>query len=233
MSTTTEIKYRPIMFSADMVRALLAGRKTQTRRPMKVQPPTSNHQIATLLGTTNKNLKPGMKQWVRMENEYPIADDASEYFSCPYGKPGDRLYVKETWAISGWSKNPDGGDPLPRYEYKSAPADGEHFRTVSQWKSNRFMPRDASRITLEIASVRVERVQDISESDARSEGIYKNPNGLWHDYEDPKREGWSSEKFCFLSVWDSMYNAKNKPEFAWERNPWVWCLEFKVVEVAK
>jgi hypothetical protein len=173
---------RPIAFTGEMVRAILDGRKSQTRRVAKPQPgdnPRDDGYESTILAR------------------------------CPYGRPGDLLWVKETWC---------GGQYGTAYFYKS---DWQEHDYGPRWKSQRFMPRKASRILLEVTGVRVERVRDISIEDACDEGIYqKNPT--WEDIcpPDPRED--------FEELWDSI-NGK-KPGKSWDDNPWVWVIEFKRVE---
>lgn len=167
------MKERPILFSAPMVRAILEGRKTQTRRIAKEFDPT-----------------PGKMDGILSRHPHQQG--------CRYGKPGDRLWVRETW---GW----DDEDPSavnPRYRATHSSAD--------RWIPSIHMPRWASRITLKVESVRLERLQDISQKDAYSEGVTINdPDGC-----DPV--------MSFAELWESI----NGPG-SWEANPWVWVVQFK------
>ena len=205
-------KERPILFSGAMVRAILNGTKTQTRRIMKPQPELY-HQ--------NKPDQNKLVQWSWSSKDprTPVywcedAEHNSKWWDfwdsgySPYGNPVDRLWVRETWAISGWYKNPAGGDPLPRYEYRAFPADGTDFRCVSSWKPSIHMPRVASRLTLEIVSVRVERLQDISAEDAIAEGMPLD-----------------DAVYDYSRLWEKINGAGS-----WEQNPWVWVVEFKKLE---
>jgi len=171
---------RPVLFSGPMVRAILEGRKSQTRRVVKPQPP---HGIKSVYAPITRD--PGNWQGVASD------DLIGWYGRCPYGIPGDRLWVRETF------QRARGG-----FQYR---ADG--ITTPRAWKPSIFMPRTASRITLEVTGVRVERLQDISEKDARAEGVDAAPC------------------FCipYRRLWDSL-NAKRG--FGWEKNPWVWCISF-------
>ena len=167
------MKERPIIFKGEMVKAILDGRKTQTRRVVK------NVEDLTVFFRDDKFGCP---------------------FKCPYGKPGDRLWVRETWADVNTSEG-------PAICYR---ADGD---VQIIWRSSIYMPRWASRITLKILDIRVERLQDISEKDAIAEGIQPS------DYAKPKA--------AFMRLWDSI-NAK-KPGKSWKDNPWVWVIEFSRV----
>ncbi len=130
----------------------------------------------------------------------------------PYGQPGDRLWVRETWGYSGYN----------RIEYKAFPKDGKDFRSVTDWKPSIHMPRWASRITLEIVDVRVERLQDISEEAAQSEGMVPK----WSDGIPIVHDGSGAiciEEFC--KTWNTIHGPG-----AWDKNPLVWVIEFKKEE---
>lgn len=205
------MKEKPILFNGAMVRAILEGRKTQTRRVAKC--------VAGL------HLKTGE----------PLArcDSAGPRVACPYGKPGDRLWVRE----SGWERPErtakmmrEGADTWPRFAYA---ADGWSDQDRADFKAWGFkprpsihMPRWASRITLEITAVRVELLQDISEADAMAEGV--NHNGecdhIRHYCEEIGCWGPNSYKGVYAETWESI----NGPG-SWNDNPWVWVVEFKRV----
>jgi len=182
------MKERPILFSTPMVQALLAGRKTQTRRICKGQRELSREQ------------------------DFQID-------TCPYGQPGDRLWVRESWYQRGrWKKiiPPEGvfeGDT--EWDGDFAADYPTHGEIKEGWRKRPsiHMPRWASRITLEITAVRVERLQSISTDDAIAEGIdHKSMN-------DPRIE--------YRWLWESI----NGPG-SWDKNPWVWVVEFKRVMTA-
>lgn len=200
------MKERPIIFSGPMVRVILQGRKTQTRR------------IA--------------KEFNEMPNLDGILKRFPNQQGCPYGEPGDRLWVRETHRY-WW---PDWEDPdLCRCRYKAddavvdlpvewdkgsqffTPEDADLDKEPSRWRSLIYMPRWASRITLEITGVRVERLQEISEEDAWKEG-FPDPDGKNKEYTDRAR-------YWYQTIWESI----NGPG-SWDTNPWVWVLEFKRVE---
>jgi hypothetical protein len=141
-----EKKERPILFSTPMVQAILEGRKTMTRRVMKLQPGDGEHYECL-----------GGNEWA-----YMSVGGMSGPYTCPYGNVGDILWVRETFF-----NDADFGEP-PAYVYK---ADNEDYpRGSSVWKPSIFMPKEAARIWLEIVDVKVERLQDISRGDAMSEG---------------------------------------------------------------
>ncbi|MDO9471935.1 MAG: hypothetical protein Q7J28_02685 [Caulobacter sp.] len=197
------MKARPILFSAPMVRALLAGTKTQTRRVVKPQPDS-----VKALGRDDALVPyrvaapPADMPSARME--VPIL--------CPYGQPGDLLYVRETWAADG-----QGG---VRY-YAT-----DDVHDLRRKRVSIHMPRWASRLTLEITDVRVERLQDISEADALAEGIQRWPDGRFagddHD-PDPNRLAATSAVGAYSLLWTHI----NGPG-SWDANPFVWAVSFRV-----
>ncbi len=180
----TAPKSRPILFSAPMIRAILDGRKSQTRRVVK-NPEDYGCQI------------PGPA------------------IITPYGRPLDRLWVRETFGLVDES---DGKQCVYRAD------SGPIHEATTKWKPSIFMPRWASRITLEIISIRVERLQEISEADAIAEGISKGPVKLWKGAT-PSGKPLQTAKEQFKTLWDTI-NAKKQP---WSSSPWVWVIEFKRV----
>lgn len=219
------MKERPILFKGDMVNAILDGRKTQTRRVIKPQP------FAQPEKSDDEPI------W-----EVYAGDELSGTIKCPYGQPGDRLWVRETWRQFDASDEcdhldfpcgcPRTGDPV----YRATHDDGE-----SKWKPSIFMPRWASRITLEITDVRVERLQDISEEDAKAEGAQHFPElpgksayGMdcrW-SMEQPNSvdQCLSSAKWAFSNYFCKINGKAPKgciDQRPWDANPWVWVVEFR------
>jgi hypothetical protein len=186
-------KELPILFSAPMVQAILEGRKEQTRRIVKPQPDRGfAHMEYHRDGTCEVGIN------IDSPNHYQI--------HCPYGGCSDRLWVRETF-----QEIPDDGGT---YVYRATDPDWEDS-TDWKWKPSIFMPRKASRITLEIVSVRVERLQEISGADCISEGTeYFVQEGTTMD-----------AKLAYRLLWESI-NGKG----SWARNPWVWVICFKRVE---
>lgn len=221
------IKERPIIFSTEMVKAILEGRKTQTRRVLKAE-------LGALYYTENDS-------------------------KCPYGKPGDRLWVRESWKIIGWND----GEPF-FIQYK----DGETKSDVmlpedkcedywiqcseechkaglktnddgifiidgdvpTKWRPSIFMPREASRIILEITNIKLERLNDISEEDCQAEGVQWLWNGnceecyQWSVTGNKKSNAWFDyAEDCYKHLWNSIHKKEN----TWKDNPWVWVIEFK------
>ncbi|MDP1925734.1 MAG: hypothetical protein Q8K57_13250 [Thiobacillus sp.] len=177
------MKERPILFNAPMVRALLNGTKTQTRRVVKLR----NGQYMPPSERKDPN---GWRQMLRL---------------CPYGKPGDRLWVRETWTQE-WVRPKQGAEVFYR-------ADGEVAPEFEPWIPSIHMFRWASRITLEIVSVRIERLQDISRGDAMAEGC---PFPNMADGPDPTQ--W------YADLWQQINGSGSG---SWSANPLVWVVEFK------
>jgi len=222
----------PILFSAPMVRAILEGRKTMTRRVMKIQPPNDGkeYQAMRILDGDKRNI--GKIRWIK---EQRIVAGVPP-FSCPFGVIGDRLWVKETWK------------PVPETAYRLSPGaeyvinpSDPHEAAIykcgwelspgsGHWKPSIFMPRWASRITLQITNIRAERVQDISHDDAIAEGVCEYCSECRNGTPDQPCEGcgaYNKAREAFIKVWDSI-NGK-KPDRCWDANPWVWVVEFERV----
>lgn len=225
------MKERPIIFSAPMVRAILEGGKTQTRRIVKLRPDQSVYGNGQVHPAVSK-IEHRSGGYFGFEAPEAVKDSYVTTFPfftirCPYGKPGDRLWVKESIYY-----NADSGK---RFRYD----DGQllSHRVSSQLKyrhySSLFCPRAASRITLEIADVRVHRVREISEDDAKAEGSYLHRCSCPEMQRKPRSpiEAMFRQTHChihgeeFSSLWDSI-NGKG----SWESNPWVWALTFKVIK---
>lgn len=210
------MKERGILMSAPMVRALLAGTKTQTRRMVKPQPEKQRPRDATVHTLDDEGETCGIYDRQRGRD-----------IRCLYGRPGDRLWVRETHYFIG-----ETGEVFYRAtgdSNKSPP-----LQWSGKWRSSIHMARRHSRITLEITGVRVERLQEISDEDAIAEGIMKI--GTW-DYFGEQRPAWWYEpaevdrcsmqeaSTAYLGLWDSINGAGS-----WEANPWVWIIEFRKIE---
>ena len=239
------MKERPIIMSAESVQAILDGRKTQTRMVVKVA-----NGMPCGVGVHFDGKTKGLKAFYINAN-----GDINDY-RCPHGQKGDRLWVKETFlnyqlllARKGKGHAPDYYEEYfdGEFAYKS---DG--YNTVksfkrdkiimtdgcidcevdgNKWKSPLFMPKKASRLTLEITNVRVERLQDITEDDAIAEGIKLNKSEFNNSYQ--CKDYLDDENFYFdakgsyESLWDKL-NAKRG--YSWDSNPFVWVIEFRRVE---
>lgn len=223
------MRERPILFNSEMVRAILEGRKTQTRRVVKKAELDSRIYY-------NPVIVSGYGGWVN-EHGRPRP--------CPYGAPGDRLYIKEKWATSPCLDKSNAADIerraldanyskpwAPLYYFADDTFDNWDKTTwgdyIGRLRHARFMPRWASRITLEITGVRVERVQDISEEDAKAEGATPD-----HFENASFQTGPSGKNNPFIrgfwQLWDSI-NGKDETK-SWDANPWVWVVEFRRVEL--
>ena len=189
------MREHPILFNGEMVRATMERRKTQTRRPMRPQPMVDDGCM----------LEPNMAR-------------------SPFGTPGDRLWVRETFAVLSDQTNGLGyscdllghayaADPFARYgEWDSDFAiDVQDIR----WRPSIHMPRAASRTTLTVKRVWAERVQDITEADAAAEGVRPGDT----------TDGGSCIQLGFVDAWDGIYAAKG---LGWDVNPWVWACEFEI-----
>ena len=200
------MKERPILFSGAMVRAILDGRKTQTRRVCKgvVFDTEFAKECGAFLAT-----KKGA--WICDTESTAMLEH------CPYGQPGDRLWLRETWA-----HETDFGTETGGFMYRASYTNGGPADNVKKWRPSIFMPRQASRITLELTGVRVERVQDISGSDAAQEGV----NGLTIDGKEYVPQCANDNRLGFMQLWDGI-NAERG--YGWSANPWVWAITFRRV----
>jgi hypothetical protein len=211
------MKERPILFSGPMVRALLAGKKTQTRRVLKLSPDKSALNGWRHAERVDWHEKYG---WCAYSAD---VSRVSEWFRCPYGAVGDRLYVKE--GISLLVKHPDGD---------TATYDADDTLTLlDTWPWQRpklpgmFLPRGLSRITLEITGLRVERLHDISEDDAAAEGVERDTMPCDHTRQSCKDVGYMgpTHRSTFAELWMAINGVDS-----WKANPWVWVVEFKRIE---
>lgn len=201
------MKERPIVFSGPMVRAILDGRKTVTRRVVKPQGAILTDRMARSLGVQ------------------PPPVQNSAVIPCPYGQPGDRLWVRETFSY--WLRNSDRLPDESDYESPWYRSDADAYGLLGRdeygpvyaeqllWMPSIYMPRATSRILLEVVSVRIERLQEISDADALEEGIYPTKTGLYS----------GAAKSAYQKLWESI----NGPG-SWEANPWVWVIEFRKIE---
>ncbi|EBV7175794.1 TPA: hypothetical protein ACJG7T_004277 [Salmonella enterica subsp. enterica serovar Muenchen] len=204
------MKERGMIFNAEMVSAILSGRKTQTRRPIKWK----QTRFTEIAERDDGSL-------------WPWAEDCERggdiWFACPYGEIGDRIWVRETFRVH--SRATDVATLVYRASVRNSWTEQTHRvpvavcnkpATPEKWTPSIHMPRWASRILLEITDVRVERLRDLSEEDAKSEGITPSAGGVL--------PGWEY-RINFRDLWMDIYGTDN-----WEANPWVWVIEFKRVE---
>lgn len=206
------MRERPILFNADMVRAVLDGRKTQTRRIMREQP--------EVIPKEDELGKPGF--WIPFNAGKTMVRNDDMHIACPFGLKGDRLWVRETFRVHSRATD------VATLVYKASEQQSWTQQThrvpiekcnkpavVDKWTPSIHMPRWASRITLEITGVRVERLQSITEEDAKAEGVKTECSVI------------GDKHFLgFRSLWKSIYG-----DDSWQANPWVWVVEFKRVEV--
>ena len=223
-------KERPILFSGPMVRAILDGRKTMTRRAVK-------KTASGLVKEPN-----GHRRW------HPADPDAVA--ACPYGSPGDRLWVRETWRVASSGRNyqsqtttvyaehrerstikPRSGGAQHQSAFVCSDSDSDALLLgaygggkAGAWRPSTHMPRWASRIALEVTDVRIERLQDITEEDARAEGV--EPIAFdWRNYM-PEREApklfHKTARGSFFSLWESLNGTASLAA-----NPWVWVVSFR------
>lgn len=235
------LKERPILFSGEMVNAILAGRKTQTRRVLKYQP-------IDVLPMEAPN------RWVTLDTLDP---NHGKVVKCRYGIPGDHLWIREKWKIQSlmdgepmtfryaaddaiceensyadciqyesWYENivEQSTNELVKLKWPDQDGDGIYRWDNSplKWRPSIHMPRWASRITLEIVDIRAERVQEISEADAEAEGIHLLGLPETERHNHPRKH-----IVAFRAIWDSI-NAKKG--FGWDTNPWVWVIEFGLIK---
>ncbi|MDE1484374.1 hypothetical protein [Xenorhabdus bovienii] len=231
------MKETPIIFNADMVRAILDGRKTQTRRAVKYQPCELPDSPAYPL------LKDGKLAWCRKGE-----DDHGGWIDCLYGKIGDQLWVRETFCPVFDAQYAEG--EIDWIDYRATPRYSAEYPAgwnlepedpaALKWRPSIHMPRWASRITLEVVNIRVERLQDIKEEDAKAEGLAEiSKDGKLFKFGLPDMDGlpggcdigwqWSEwEKnpvMAYKKLWASIYGSES-----WNNNPWVWVIEFRRIK---
>lgn len=227
MCLRTEVRERPILFSGPMVNSILAGRKTQTRRIVKFGKNKPNFCASWVGWTDHYEYGPG---WYAQDVDQPYGELAEMLdeikLTGPFGEVGSHLYVKETWRTSAVSDDTkpsllfDGADRI-WYE-----ADGYRDHLAGKVRQSIFMPRWASRLTLEITDIRVERIQDISHEDALAEGctgynwVASSPyisGPHTDDGELPVEE--------YERLWESLHGSGS-----WAKNEWVWVISFKRID---
>ncbi|WP_121383209.1 hypothetical protein [Pseudomonas aeruginosa] len=228
------MKERPILFTGPMVLALLEGRKTATRRIAK---PVKHPDLGNIYA-------PGA---LVLEGEPQHVIDRA----CPYGQPGDRLWVRETWTdvnlcgapalayradedIRDLMEEPGFLDDRGAFNYDDPRVKPYPFACwyadldQARWRPSIHMPRWASRILLEITAVRVERLQDISDDQAEAEGVERPENitnvDVWDGAERELFNAMNQPRARFRRLWSNINGSES-----WDSNPWVWCIEFKRV----
>lgn len=209
MKGCAKVKERPILFSTAMVCAILDGQKTQTRRIVKDKIKPIINECFRVNG-----------KWCNYTSDYDLIN------LCPYGAVGDRLWVRETFAPVYDSCEHSELIDYPEEKWISGYAYKAYgVNTVDNWKPSIFMPREASRIMLEITGIRVERLQVISEEDAKAEGVEKLGNILlwtYKDYLGKLQNRQLSAIESYQTLWESINGSES-----WDLNPWVWVVAFK------
>lgn len=206
----------PILFSGPMVKAILEGRKTQTRRVM--------------IEAYQTRRKDGAKLVPELLAQIGVGG------ACSYGKPGDKLWVRETWKphfhkeLFTCVKYLADGQCLKPANWNAT--DGfwcEQHEHETKWRPSIHMPRWASRITLEVTEVRVQLLSQIAKTDAIAEGI--ETNGVFYRDYSPEGTGLFTQTAVssFCGLWDSINAKRNKGAYAWAKNPWVWVVEFRKI----
>lgn len=233
------MKEIPMLFSTPMVQALLAGRKTVTRRLVQ---PMRGRQSEWLTPELINSVPHGEIIKGGWQMHHPKAgqnhagvdvayDSPLGWIECPYGQPGDLIWVRETYKIEGSMSH---GESVLGVKYK---ADGRWIQNDSKevfeifhkskegWRPNIFLPKVAARIWLQVTDIRVERLQDITEQDAQAEGMEKIDESIfcWRHY-GGKYAGCSDARTSFQSIWQSINGDES-----WNSNPWVWVNSFNVL----
>lgn len=224
-------KEYPIIFSTKMTEAILKGEKTQTRRIIKQQPIIDVDKL------------PGNLTGVIYKNEYYVIQnlidrpDLSLSIECPYGQPGDLLWVREPFMYSYFY--PDNGQVIVKYKTGEQRLIENYpywilVKNFNKWKPSIHMPKAAARLWLEITNIEVQRLQDINENQAIAEGVGAGfqMNSGWPDYLNIKNGICSltqdSARMSFSSLWDSIHGPSS-----WNQNPWVWVVHFKISKLIK
>ena len=196
---------KPILFNTEMVRSILDGRKTVTRRVVKAR----NTEI---LDKPKWAKEPCWFNVIKTINGKKVA--TADKILPPYN-PGDILYVRETW---GYDKN--------NWLYKAdfTPADLDRIASITRWRPSIHMPKEAARIFLRVTNVRVERLQDITAAELLAEGL-TSMCAMVGDMEIALQE--------WRNLWDSTIKEADKPLYGWDANPWVWVIEFERINMER
>ena len=215
------MRERPILFSSPMVRAILAGTKTQTRRIVKLphENPLGQWEPTVFGGPNGGRTKDG--------ETIPLQGGiwhtrTGDHLGCPYGQPGDRLWVREAWRILGDSPY-DTLDMFDRDDVQYRADDDQSY--IDKYRPSSRMPRRFSRITLEVTGVRVERLQDIRPRDILAEGAVERPH-VDQFGRNPVSRFDGKVYLDLRSLWAAGWNQINGPD-SWGANPWVWVIEFR------
>lgn len=249
----TDVTERPMIFGAVSIPAILSGMKTQTRRPIPWCGPIADDGTQAKIGAPHGQFwradpsldRDGLQFWNGDGTLYPRRG-----LRCPYGKRKDRLWVRETWAPMCnaadpicWCETDEQRAANHWTEYKADtgavypggwPEDTKDDPDRPSWRSPLFLPRDRARILLEITDVRAERLRDISDDDARAEGVTPDE----HDVDTGAPTPWGGyftrvehdHVGPFIRHWDALNKRRG---YGWDTNPWVWVITFRQVTVVK
>ncbi len=217
------MKTHPIIFSTKMVQAILEGRKTMTRRVVKPQPYfDEKFNLFTWDGP-----RPKAKKYTGSIASNHLGSHLESLALCGKYQPGDMLWVRESFRLSDFPEKEG------KYEYRANMENPYAVWNTGIWKPSIHMPKTACRLFLEVASIRVERLHDITDEDAKMEGIEKAHdygNGLfsYKNYSEMDVVDWELASLSFMTLWESI-NGKE----SWNSNPWVWVIEFKKCDKPK
>ncbi len=227
---------KPILFNTEMVRAILDGRKSVTRRVMKPQPKHYECNHGGIHEFAPDNFTGGEPTgFVCRKCGYGVCPPHSKYpageaFYRPYCWPGDILYVRETWAVS---ENLWNGMDTVIYRANYTDEGSTHIK----WSPSIHMPKEAARVFLRVTDVRVERLHDITIRGFQAEGVKRLPGGCkcaWQtetckDEPCRNRDGFEELQWLkpFLTMWDSTIKKADLPRYGWDADPWVWVIEFE------
>lgn len=237
------MRERPILFSGPLVQAVRDDRKTQTRRvivPQPRNPQTFGASPIWGFGVPRPHVDP--QQRYRIHAAFVGADGQREdrWLPCPYGRAGDQLWIRETW----WCMKQLGGTYQREKLVHRADAGlpmRDYSRLEGKWRPSIFMPRWASRVSVELVEIRAEPLQAITEADAEAEGITRctKDGRLWkwgvadHDGCPGGALGWPWDRWCpspiaaFRQLWDDRNGGRGAGAYRWDANPFVWVLTFR------
>jgi len=243
MNTNRTSKEIPILFSTEMVRAILAGRKTMTRRTRGLEAHNKTPHKWRYDGIDFRKSGEDYHWFEKLKDDVP--QEEYYYTKCQYGQRGDILWVRESF-VNGMLMDKDGyfkldeqGNYINEVFYKASDSSMKWYDGKSDfpsdkipWKPSIHMPKEACRIWLQVESIKCERLHDISEEDARKEGVFNYEDGTFKNYF--KQKGLRAEygvecllaKGSFESLWHSINGAES-----WDVNPWVWVASFKVLSI--
>ncbi len=209
----------PILFNTEMVQAILDGRKKVTRRICK----DGNDYVVPDMGYYDADKRTyAVHSYCDKRCTYEYQISTSER-TCPIC-PGDILYVRETWSELSYG-----------YEYKANGEKIDHLGNLIRWKPSIHMPREAARIFLKVKDVRAERLQDITEKQAESEGVkfkamYCPKDDTFVEIQNPSIDSGATYKNGFAKIWNSTIKKSDMEKYSWNANPWVWVIEFERCE---